>query len=180
MQIFGLVGLLITIALAAMWLTSAGGPVATEVDDNAEETKSIYGGALDSALEAADSMGSSASVSSYSVFVYDNISVPDDIRILDLSDRSLNGSLKAEVRHLTSLRELNLSNNNFTGLPAEVGQLSQLEVLNLSHNPFTGLPYELGNLKKLKVLDLRGTQYAEQDLVVITSSLPSTVQILTD
>ncbi|MCA9354238.1 MAG: leucine-rich repeat domain-containing protein [Candidatus Kaiserbacteria bacterium] len=119
-------------------------------------------------------------LSSYAIFIHDEVSVPVDSRRVDLSGRGLNGSLKAEIRQLTELRELDLAHNNFTGLPAEVGQLSKLEVLNLSDNPLTGLPHELGNLQNLKTLDLRGTQYSTYDLNVIQAALPSEVEILTD
>lgn len=114
------------------------------------------------------------------IVVYDGISAHSDTQKLDLSNRGLSGSLKAEIRHLTELRELDISNNAFTGLPAEVGQLQKLQRLDLSNNPFTGLPHELGNLHDLQQLDLRGTQYAEYDLEIIKATLPSTVEILTD
>lgn len=99
---------------------------------------------------------------------------------LDLSHNALSGALPAEVRHLSKLRTLDLSHNNFTGVPAEIGQLSQLEVLDLSYNPITGLPYELGNLKNLKTLDLRGTNYVTADLAIIQAALSAQVVILTD
>lgn len=81
---------------------------------------------------------------------------------------------------MQNLRVLNLSNNQFTGVPAEVGQLSKLEVLDLSNNPITGLPYEIGNLQNLKALNLKGTNYSKQDLEVIKEKLPSTTEILVD
>ncbi|NCN11847.1 hypothetical protein GW937_00825 [Candidatus Kaiserbacteria bacterium] len=115
-----------------------------------------------------------------SVEVYPGVSVAKNIQFLDLSGRGLDGSLKAEVRYLTELRELNISNNNFTGLPAEIGQLSQLQKIDLSDNPFTGLPHELGNLKNLAVIDLSGTQYAEQDLMVIRQTLPTSTIVITE
>lgn len=115
-----------------------------------------------------------------SIEVYDGVSVPKNSTTLDLSGRGLTGSLKAEVRELSQLEVLDISNNNFTGLPAEVGQLSKLRVVNLSNNPFTGLPYELGDLQNLETLDLRGTDYALADLDVIKESLPDTTEILTD
>jgi len=112
------------------------------------------------------------------VTIYDGVSVSKNSTEVDLSGRNLYGSLKAEVRNLSDLQVLNLSDNNFTGLPAEVGQLTKLEVLDLSNNPFTGLPHELGNLKNLKVLDLRGTQAADFDVEKIKESLPRSVEIL--
>lgn len=114
------------------------------------------------------------------VTIYDGIEVMDSVTSVDVSGRGLSGSLKAEVRMLTKLERLDLSNNNFTGLPAEVGQLSELRILNLSNNPFTGLPYELGNLKNLQQLDLRGTQYSEADLAVIRQAWTQEVEVLTD
>ena len=106
-------------------------------------------------------------------YVFDTKSVVT----LDVSNNNLDGALQAEVRQLQNLQVLDLSNNNFTGLPAEIGQLQKLEILNLSNNPITGLPLELGNLKNLKVLDLRGTQYSAYDLERIRNSLSSRVDI---
>ncbi|MEZ4195354.1 MAG: leucine-rich repeat domain-containing protein [Candidatus Paceibacterota bacterium] len=100
------------------------------------------------------------------------------IETLDLSNNQLRSSLPAEIRHLLGLRELNLSNNNFTGVPAEVGQLIGLEVLDLSNNPITGLPHELGNLVNLKTLNLSGTNYSKVDLEVIKEGLPESVDII--
>ncbi len=100
--------------------------------------------------------------------------------VLNLSDNNFSGALPGEVRQLSNLRTLDLSNNNFSGVPAEIGQLSNLEVLNLSSNPLTGLPHELGNLKKLQILDLRETNYSQQDLEVIRTNLSANVVIYTD
>jgi Leucine-rich repeat (LRR) protein len=97
-----------------------------------------------------------------------------DTQELNLSNNKLSGALQAEVRHLVNLRILDLSNNNFTGVPAEVGQLNKLEVLDLSNNSLTGLPYELGNLSNLTILDLRGNDYAKADLEIIKKGLPNT------
>lgn len=99
---------------------------------------------------------------------------------LDLSSRGLKGSLPAEVRLLSRLEVLDLSNNYFTGLPAEVGQLKELRQLDLSDNKFTGLPHELGNLQNLEVLDLRGNNISEFDLDIIVSNLPARATILRD
>lgn len=97
---------------------------------------------------------------------------------LDLSHNALSGALQAEVRHLQNLRVLDLSNNNFTGVPAEVGQLQKLERLDLSNNQLTGLPYEIGNLQNLKVLNISGNDYSALDLAEIQKKLPATVEII--
>jgi Leucine-rich repeat (LRR) protein len=103
-----------------------------------------------------------------------------DLEELDLSHNALTGALPAEVRRLSELKVLDLSNNNFTGVPAEIGQLKNLEILDLSHNALTGLPYELGNLAKLRVLDISGNAYSEADLSQIKKNLPAGVVIKTE
>ncbi len=102
-----------------------------------------------------------------------------NLESLDLSNNQLTGALQAEVRHLAKLRVLDLSDNNFTGVPAEVGQLTRLETLDLANNKLTGLPHELSNLKNLKTLDLRGNNPSQFDLDVIKDALPNT-EILVD
>ncbi len=179
MQIFGLVGLLVTIALAAWWLTSMGPAAPVENPETGEQT-STYGGALDAAKDAAGELGSTVTKAFGTVEVYDGVHIPLDTQTLDLSNRGYEGSLKAEVRFLGNLQTLDISGNNFTGLPAEIGSLSQLETLNLSNNPLTGLPHELGNLSNLKTLDLRGTNAAEFDVSIIRERLPADTQILLD
>lgn len=102
-----------------------------------------------------------------------------DLESLDLSHNVLSGALQAEVRNLQNLKDLDLSSNNFTGVPAEIGQLKNLEILNLSNNKLTGLPYELGNLSRLRILNISGNNYAEADLAKIKENLPKTTTIIT-
>lgn len=137
--------------------------------DNADSTQSM----TEAVVNETGSQGTQ-------IEIYDGIQAGTGDRVLDLSSRGLSGSLKAEVRQLSALEVLDISDNDFTGLPAEVGQLSNLRVLNLADNPLTGLPHELGNLQNLETFDLRGTDYAAQDLDVIKNTLPASTEILVD
>ncbi len=112
------------------------------------------------------------------ITVYDGIALAEMSQVLDLSGRGLAGSLKAEIRLLPQLQVLDLSGNQFTGLPAEVGQLSELRILSLSNNDLTGLPHELGNLQKLTLLDVRGNAVSNGDMEIIEARLPATTEIL--
>jgi Leucine-rich repeat (LRR) protein len=109
-------------------------------------------------------------------YIFDRTTINE----LNLSNNQIDGSLQAEVRHLQNLTILNLSDNNFTGVPAEVGQLKNLEVLDLSNNQLTYIPNELGNLSSLKVLDLSGNNYSAVDLETIKENLPSSTTIITN
>ena len=160
-----------------MWFSN-GAPTTPETNETRLAT---YGEAIKDAKEVAGTVsGTVDNGGGVQVEVYAGLSFGDKTTAVDLSGRGLTGSLKAEVRMLQALTDLNLSNNKFTGLPAEVGQLSELKTLNLSGNPITGLPQELGNLSKLQTLDLRGTTYAKADLEIIKAKLPKTTTILVD
>jgi len=114
----------------------------------------------------------------HKIEVYDGVRVYKDIEQLDLSEQGLSGSLKSEIRHLSDLKYVDLSNNDFTGLPAEIGQLSDLETLMLKNNEFTGLPHELGNLENLKYLDLSGNAISVTDVAIIMERLPNVVVVI--
>ncbi len=176
MQVFGLLSLVVVIAIAGWWLSNS---VSVNSDSYGSETvQQKYTDVISDAEDVVSRIESRSGVDA--VEIYDGISISADVTVLDLSKRNLSGSLKAEIRQLGNLRELDLSKNNFTGLPAEVGQLSRLEILNLSGNPLTGLPHELGNLHNLKVLDLSGTNYSQFDLDIIIGNLPDSVEIITN
>ncbi len=172
MKLFGLLSLVLALSVS-IWIYNNSVTYIGTGDDTSLEQQGIPD-ILESAQTAADQLGTSGR----QVTIYDGISVPVNSTLVDLSGRGLSGSLKAEIRLLSNLRTLDLSNNNFTGLPAEVGQLTSLENINLSNNPLTGLPNELANLTNLKTLDLLGTQYSEQDLAIIEAGLPATTVIL--
>ncbi|XP_047949650.1 receptor-like protein EIX2 [Salvia hispanica] len=82
--------------------------------------------------------------------------VLESLEILDLSSNKLNGSIP-DLSQFSSLTQMNLSANNFTGsIPLSIGQLSKLQLLDLSHNSLEGLVSESHFIKldKLKTLDL--------------------------
>jgi len=146
----------------------------------APEAKAPVSSGSEEALPEVTSVSDPRQPSGPMITVYDGIRASANSTSLDVSGQGLTGSLKAEIRQLTALEVLDVSDNQFTGLPAEIGQLSQLRILNLANNPITGLPYELGNLQRLETLDLRGTDYATADLEVIKQSLSSSTKILVD
>ncbi|KAI4372077.1 hypothetical protein MLD38_010359 [Melastoma candidum] len=104
------------------------------------------------------------------------------LRVLDLGDNWLNGSLLVDLLALSTLEELYLEKNLFSGdldflalssaepgirvldisrnqfsghIPDEVGSLSSLQWLNLAANNFSGsLPESMENLSSLVSLDL--------------------------
>ncbi|XVF34357.1 hypothetical protein REPUB_Repub18cG0052700 [Reevesia pubescens] len=80
----------------------------------------------------------------------------DQIVQLDLSGRSLKGTISPALANLSSLVVLDLSKNFFEGhIPAELGSLVQLKQLSLSWNLLEGnIPSELGFLHQLVYLDL--------------------------
>ncbi|KAL1555566.1 receptor-like protein EIX1 [Salvia divinorum] len=79
----------------------------------------------------------------------------ESLEILNLAYNQLDGSLP-DVRAFSSLTELHLWGNNFTGtIPLSIGHLPKLQVLDLSYNSLDGLvPLNIGHLSNLRVLDL--------------------------
>jgi Leucine-rich repeat (LRR) protein len=175
MQLFGIVVLIIIVGLGAYFVGNNSNMVA-----NKDATPSVVEAPKTEPTDVTIKVENTTTPNGAMVTIYDNVSVAANSQTLALSGKGFTGSLKGEIRLLTDLRELNISGNKFTGLPAEIGQLAKLEILDLANNPLTGLPHEIGNLKNLRTLDLRGTQYSEQDLVIIKKGLPTSTQILVD
>lgn len=101
------------------------------------------------------------------------------VRMLDLSNNNLSGSLPPELSELKGLRSLDLRWNSLTGtlpdlsevrvfkrllltdnefageIPTWIGKIYDMERLDLSHNKFSGhIPEELGMLSNLQSLAL--------------------------
>ncbi|XP_010243895.1 PREDICTED: leucine-rich repeat receptor-like serine/threonine-protein kinase BAM1 isoform X2 [Nelumbo nucifera] len=79
-------------------------------------------------------------------------------RLVNLSLAGNNFTGKIEISNLTSLRTLNISNNQFIGgLDWDYSSLANLEVFDAYNNNFTALlPLGILRCKKLKYLDLGG------------------------
>lgn len=84
----------------------------------------------------------------------------DKIIELDLSGKSLGGTISPALSNLSSLQILDLSNNHFEGhIPNELGYLVQLGQLSLSGNFLEGnIPTEFGSLHNLYYLDMGNNQ----------------------
>jgi hypothetical protein len=175
MKYFGIISLLITVTIGVMWSVGSfsGGQY---VDENGDTQNTSYQEAIDSAQGAADSISQAGTPR---IEIYDGITFAPNTTVINLSGRNLTGALKAEIRKLSDVEVLDISNNEFTGLPAEIGQLSKLKTLNISNNPLTGLPREIGQLQSLELFDLSGTQFSPQDLAAIQAQLPSTTEVIT-
>jgi Leucine-rich repeat (LRR) protein len=80
-----------------------------------------------------------------------------DMRFLAIpSNRNVRGTLPSEMKKLTNLEFLMLSQNNFNGtLPDWIGDLTKLSSLSLGSNDFQGsIPSTIGNLTELTFLSM--------------------------
>ncbi|KAI4344318.1 hypothetical protein L6164_011560 [Bauhinia variegata] len=84
----------------------------------------------------------------------------DRIIELELSRKSLGGTISPALSNLSFLKILDLSENFFVGhIPKELGYLAQLRQLSLSWNFLKGkIPSEFGSLHRLYYLDLGSNQ----------------------
>jgi Leucine-rich repeat (LRR) protein len=164
--------------ISVLLLSGAGctGPAAPVVPGETNTNPNPASSALSNTANKAEGVLdlSSRNLKKVPMEIFNNQNITE----LDLSNNKLTGALPAEIRRLTKLKILNISNNNMTGLPAELGQLSNLEILDAANNQLTGLPYELGNLKNLKVFNLKNNNYSTPDLERIRKNLPGTNFIL--
>ncbi|KAL9334521.1 hypothetical protein Peur_071702 [Populus x canadensis] len=86
--------------------------------------------------------------------------IQSTIRILDLSNNNFTGEIPKVIGKLKALHQLNLSHNSLTGhIQSSLGNLTNLESLDLSSNLLTGrIPTQLGGLTFLAILNLSHNQ----------------------
>lgn len=86
----------------------------------------------------------------------DGIGSAPSLKSLHLTNNALQGTLPDEIYQLTSLEELLLNYNNFTGsLSTRIGQLQNLQLLYMYQNGLSGeIPSHIGQLERLKELAL--------------------------
>ncbi|XP_073152074.1 uncharacterized protein [Henckelia pumila] len=88
--------------------------------------------------------------------ISDSIFRLPDIQTIDLSTNQFIGEIPPSLSWCFSLRYLNLSNNNLTGV-IRAGPLPVLETLDLSNNMLSGnIPQDMGMHSGLRFLDLGG------------------------
>ncbi|KAH9768687.1 protein kinase domain-containing protein [Citrus sinensis] len=82
------------------------------------------------------------------------ITVLSTIRTLELTSNNLTGIISLEMGRLRNLVHLDLSDNHFMGhIPPTLGRLSELKILNLSLNSLVGnIPSNVGHLTQLTTL----------------------------
>uniref|UniRef100_A0A7N0T7V1 non-specific serine/threonine protein kinase n=1 Tax=Kalanchoe fedtschenkoi TaxID=63787 RepID=A0A7N0T7V1_KALFE len=107
---------------------------------------------VDGAVEKLD-----LSFMNLSGLVTDEIQHLSSLTSLNLCCNAFDSSLTKAIVNLTSIKEIDVSQNFFAGeFPSGFG--SGLVILNASSNSFTGfIPDDLGNVSALEVLDLRGS-----------------------
>ncbi|KAJ6881272.1 receptor-like protein 9DC3 [Populus alba x Populus x berolinensis] len=86
--------------------------------------------------------------------------IQSTIRVLDLSNNNFTGEIPKVIGKLKALQQLNLSHNYLAGhIQSSLGNLTNLESLDLSSNLLTGrIPTQLGGLTFLAILNLSHNQ----------------------
>lgn len=91
--------------------------------------------------------------------VSDDIQRLESLISLNLCCNAFSSSLTKAISNLTSLEDIDVSQNLFIGsFPVGLGRAAGLTLLNASSNNFSGIiPEDLGNATSLETLDLRGS-----------------------
>ncbi len=96
-----------------------------------------------------------------------------EVESLDLSGKGLT-VIDSRIPKLTSLRVLNLDDNQLKSIPAAFKNLRLLQELHLANNQLTSLPKSLKKLKHLKVLDISGNALSKEQIAQVREWLEDT------
>ncbi|SDR67291.1 Por secretion system C-terminal sorting domain-containing protein [Polaribacter sp. KT25b] len=86
--------------------------------------------------------------------------------------KNLSGSIPKEIKDLTELTYLDLSNGSIASIATEIGDLGKLTYLSLASNSLESLPTGIGNFTSLVELGLSG-QRKDENSYTYTSTLTS-------
>lgn len=107
--------------------------------------------------------------------IFSHFDLPDILKefknLVSLTVQASNASNISIIGEITSLKELNIMNNDLTELPELFSNLKNLEYLNLTYNDFTEIPevlFELPNLKHLEMVDC-GLESLPEDIDRLSS-----------
>jgi len=81
-----------------------------------------------------------------------------EVNSIRLQDASLSGHIPSEIRLLKSLKELQLSRNNYKSIPTEIRHTTNLEELHLDYNQMSSLPTDIGLMTSLRRVELYGNR----------------------
>ena len=84
------------------------------------------------------------------------------LQVLDISNNEFSGRIPVGLRALASLQVLDFSNNRLSGsMPTDLGSIATLQTLHLANNSLTGsIPTTLVDLSNLRSLSLAGNRFS--------------------
>lgn len=93
-----------------------------------------------------------------------------NLRVLNISANHLSADVISIASRLGNLRELRIAKNGMKGcLPTDICQLRELQILDLSDNQFDGIPSSFSQLHNLQKLFLAGNKFSSIPLNVVPS-----------
>lgn len=94
------------------------------------------------------------------------------LKLLNLNNNNIH-SIDKDIKNLVNLQDLYITNNKISSLPDEIGSLKSLSTFCISENSLTELPKSIGNLRNLKYLYINNNQ-----LLSLPSEIVQCVNIL--
>eukprot|EP01018_Ginkgo_biloba_P017222 Gb_12684 [translate_table: standard] len=142
--------------------------IKSEYDDNNGEKLSLIklkGVIGTSAKKGCENLDLRGKLIDQLYWIPDSIGMLSSLTQLDLSENKI-VSLPASIEGLSGLKILDLHTNQLQSLPDTIGKLGILNSLDLHGNRLTTLPGSLGDLKSLTCLDVSSNQLSSLPLSV--------------